>query len=288
MAHVVLVSTTDLRRAVETALKLWNPALEQCHQATLVARQVGPGLVLAEDLLDEVIVQVQSLTAAPIRVLAEHSDQLSRGWLSMAQRQGVTLHSLDRLEEGDLNPPAEGQRLPRLLSPDTYSVQLLSGAALGDRPFVGLARAPFAAAHQFGLTSWQPSLNVLDAVQLRWPGTTREVDLLAMSDDPLALDLLATALYRQFRGPGPLSDRPLAFQTAFVGVDFTSTLPLQFTTEGGDAAQVAQQVSTELQPFLERPAPPPNPASDPVQPDREHQESGAQESHGDEPKQEVP
>ena len=245
MANVVLVSTTDVKRAVQSAFERWRPVLSHISEATLLPRASSPDGSLPPELLEEVISQIRRFTPRPISILAQRKEQITRDWVNLAELQAVQLFSFDQIADSDL-VDATGSRMPRMLGPEAFTVDLIEAAELSEKPFHGLALADPSrycrGAAAASPSPWKPSLVILNAIDAVWPGASHSPEILALSDNPMAIDLVAVALYRIFRGRGGPSEGPLLQLSPFQHSGARSALPLQFDTEGRTAGALRREI----------------------------------------------
>ena len=251
MATVPLVATTDPVRATQFLFETWDPALGTSEHAVLLPRTGGE--TLAHEWLQEIVAQLQQRSPLRIHLLVEQARSISRHWKTLAARLGVTLHACDQMADDALIEVAPGIRLPRILGPGAYAIEIVNAAALTDQPRAGLSLAApdrFLAPPPAGddgtsaLQLWRPELVILDAVDVRFtPHRTCEVA--ALSDDRVAIDLVALGLHRLSGADGSSTGLALTRQPPFVELEgdlLRAALPLEFNTEGVGARELAKDL----------------------------------------------
>ena len=245
MATVVLTSTADPTRAAQVSFERWQPALAGSEQVTvLVPSDENP---IGAEFFRAVIAQVQQHTPAVVTTLVEARSCVPRSLAAMSSRLAVSIVAIDEMNRDDLEPRG-GWRVPRLLGPGAFVIQLVSAAAAAQTPYQGLALAKpdrflvqddEAGERSSALTAWQPQMIFLNAIGTCWDTHPRPVDLVALSDDRRAIDAVALGLW-WLRG-GERSGVPLGDVPAIAGAP-GNPLDLKFDTEGVDAATWSQNL----------------------------------------------
>jgi len=234
MSTLVLVSTSDVRRAVQVAMERWEVDLQDISRTTLLPRAGANHATPPDDLLDEIITRVQRQTARPIGILADEPWQLTRSLKRLAALQGADLACYADLGE-EAWVESEGRPLPTAVVQEAFTIDLVNGAGLGEGAFVGLALAPRGAG---GRAVFRPDLTVLNAIDVTWPGAHRQAEVLALSNDPVAIDAVAVGLYRALRGRGSATVGPIRGLPAFAGVEWGETFPLSVEADGATAQEL--------------------------------------------------